>query len=85
MNLRVEPEIKEQVAAILEKLGMSTSAFINMTYRQVILHNAIQFPVTVPTMPKTCDTTTNAEFDAMMEGVCQAKAGEVFLWRGPSI
>lgn len=26
-------------------------SFINMSYRQVILHNGISFPVTVPTMP----------------------------------
>ena len=38
VNVRVEPDIKEQAEAILEKLGVSTSAFINMTYRQVILH-----------------------------------------------
>lgn len=66
MNVRVEPEIKEQAAAILEKQGISTSAFINMTYRQVILHNGIPFPVSVPTMPKTRDAMTDAEFNAMM-------------------
>ena len=37
VNVRVEPDIKEQAEAILEKLGVSASAFINMTYRQVIL------------------------------------------------
>lgn len=77
MNVRVEPEIKEQAAAILEKQGISTSAFINMTYRQVILHNGIPFPVSVPTMPKTRDAMTDAEFNAMMsEGMRYAKAGE---------
>ena len=56
---------------------MSTSVFINMTYRQVILHNGIPFPVTVPTMPKTRDIMTDAEFNAMMqEGLRQAKVGE---------
>lgn len=64
----------------MKKLGVSTSAFINMTYRQVILHNGIPFPVTVPTMPKTRDTMTDAEFNAMMaEGLRQAKAGESVL------
>lgn len=77
VNVRVEPDIKEQAEAILEKLGVSTSAFINMTYRQVILHNGIPFPVTVPTMPKTRDIMTDAEFNAMMqEGLRQAKVGE---------
>lgn len=77
VNVRVEPDIKEQAEAILEKLGVSASAFINMTYRQVILHNGIPFPVTVPTMPKTSDIMTDAEFNAMMqEGLRQAKVGE---------
>ena len=77
VNVRVEPDIKEQAEAILEKLGVSTSAFINMTYRQVILNNGIPFPVTVPTMPKTRDIMTDAEFNAMMqEGLRQAKVGE---------
>lgn len=77
VNVRVEPDIKEQAEAILAKLGVSASAFINMTYRQVILHNGIPFPVTVPAMPKTCASMTDAEFNAMMaEGLRQAKAGE---------
>lgn len=37
----------------------------------------IPFPVTVPTMPKTRDAMTDAEFNAMMaEGMRQVKAGE---------
>lgn len=77
VNVRVEPDIKEQAEDVLKKLGVSTSAFINMTYRQVILHNGIPFPVTVPTMPKTRDAMTDAEFNATMtEGMRQAKAGE---------
>ena len=79
VSVRVEPEIKEQAEAILEKLGVSASSFINMTYRQVILRNGIPFPITVPSGPKTRDTMTDAEFNAMMEtGLRQAKAGESF-------
>lgn len=77
VNVRVEPDIKEQAEAILEKLGVSASSFINMTYRQVILRNGIPFSVTVPSMPRTRDTMTDVEFNAMMEtGLQQAKAGE---------
>lgn len=77
VNVRVEPDIKEQAEAILEKLGVSVSSFINMTYRQVILRNGIPFSVTVPGTSGTRDTMTDAEFDAMMEtGLRQAKAGE---------
>lgn len=77
VNVRVEQDIKDQAEAILSRLGISTSTFINMTYRQVILKNGIPFPLTVPAEPKTRDTMTDAEFNAMMEnGMRQAKAGE---------
>ena len=70
VNVRVEPDIKEQAEDILGQLGVSVSAFINMTYRQVILKHGIPFSVT---MPANIDT----EFDAMMEtGLRQAKAGD---------
>lgn len=77
VNVRVEPDIKEQAEAILERLGVSASSFINMTYRQVILRNGIPFSVTVPQEPRTRDTMTDAEFNAMIaEGFRQAEAGE---------
>ena len=77
VNVRVEPDVKEQAEAILEKLGVSVSSFINMTYRQVILRKGIPFSVTVPSELRTRDTMTDEEFDAMMaEGLKQAKAGQ---------
>lgn len=77
VNVRVEPDIKEQAEAILERLGVSASSFINMTYRQVILRNGIPFSVTVPQEPRTRDTMSDAEFNAMIaEGLRQAEAGE---------
>lgn len=77
VNARVEPDIKEQAEEILEKLGVSVSSFINMTYRQVILRNGIPFPVTMPSMPRTQDTMTEEEFNSMMDhGLRQAKEGE---------
>lgn len=77
VNVRVEADVKEQAEAILEKLGVSVSSFINMTYRQVILRNGIPFSVTVPVMPKTRDTMTDVEFNTMMEkGLQQAMSGE---------
>jgi len=79
INVRVEPDIKEQAEAILEKLGVSASAFINMTYRQVILKRGIPFSVELPPEIKTRDTMTDAEFDEMMQrGLKQAKAGDAY-------
>lgn len=77
VNVRVEPDVKKQAEDILEKLGVSTSAFINMTYRQVIMKRGIPFSVELPSGIKTLDTMTDAEFDEMMQtGLKQAKKGE---------
>ena len=74
VNVRVEQEIKNQAEAILEKLGISASAFINMTYRQVIMHQGIPFDVSLPRSIQTRDTMTDEEFDLMMRtGLTQAK------------
>lgn len=74
---RIESDVKEEAEAILEKLGVSVSSFIDMTYRQVILRNGIPFPVTMPPMPRTRDSMSDAEFNARMgNGLRQAKVGE---------
>ncbi len=77
VNVRVEPEIKKQAEDILDKLGVSASAFINMTYRQVIMKRGIPFSVELPSGIKTLNTMTDAEFDEMMQtGLEQAEKGE---------
>ena len=77
VNVRVEPDVKKQAEDILDKLGVSASAFINMTYRQVIMKRGIPFSVELPSGIKTLDTMTDAEFDEMMQtGLEQAKKGE---------
>lgn len=77
VNVRVEPEIKKQAEDILDKLGVSASAFINMTYRQVIMKRGIPFSVELPSGIKTLNTMTDAEFDEMMQtGLEQAERGE---------
>ena len=35
VTARIQPEIKENAEAILNKLGIPVSVFIDMTYRQV--------------------------------------------------
>ena len=37
VTARIQPEIKEHAEAILEKLGIPVSVFIDMAYRQVIM------------------------------------------------
>ncbi|MDE5780061.1 MAG: type II toxin-antitoxin system RelB/DinJ family antitoxin [Lachnospiraceae bacterium] len=77
VNVRVEPDVKKQAEDILDKLGVSASAFINMTYRQVIMKRGIPFSVELPAEIKTLDTMTNEEFDEIMQtGLAQAKRGK---------
>ena len=74
VTARIQPDIKESAEAILEKLGIPVSVFIDMTYRQVINHKGIPFMVTLPNVISTRDTLSEAEFDATMEkGLKQAK------------
>jgi len=78
VTARVEPEIKEQAEAILNRLGISASSGINMFYRQIILWNGLPFRPSLPMeRPKALDEMSREEFDAKMaRGVAQAKAGD---------
>lgn len=73
---RVEPEIKEQAEAIMNRLGIPASTAINMFYRQVILWNGMPFRPAIPDRkPLSRDEMSKEEFDARMAiGYEQAKA-----------
>lgn len=43
VTARIQPNIKEQAEAILERLGIPVSVFIDMTYRQVIIEMVYLF------------------------------------------
>lgn len=76
VTARIQPEIKESAEAILEKLGIPVSVFIDMTYRQVIATNGVPFELKTSKVIDTRDTMTDAQFDSMMKtGLTQAKAG----------
>ena len=74
VTARIQPNIKEQAEAILERLGIPVSVFIDMTYRQVIMRDGIPFSLESPDKLITRDTLTKTEFDTMMQnGLSQAK------------
>ena len=76
VTARIQPNIKEQAEAILERLGIPVSVFIDMTYRQVIMRDGVPFSLDIPDKFITRDTLTKAEFDTMMQnGLTQAKCG----------
>ncbi len=76
VTARVQPSIKQQAEAVLDRLGIPVSVLIDSLYRQIIMTNSIPYSLSIPAMP-TADSLSKAEFDTMMEkGLAQAKAGE---------
>lgn len=65
LNLRVNPEKKKQVEAILDKLGLSMSAAIELYWNQIIMNNGIPFNLSIPQMPRSVngDLMTKEEFE----------------------
>ena len=64
IRVRVEPELKRQTEAILDKLGISVSDAVTVFCRQVVLQRGLPFVVRVP----------NAETQAALaEDLSQAK------------
>ncbi|MFA9465191.1 MAG: type II toxin-antitoxin system RelB/DinJ family antitoxin [Velocimicrobium sp.] len=74
VTARIQPDIKETAEAILDRLGIPVSVFIDMTYRQVIMHDGVPFSLDIPQKIATRDTLSAAEFNSMMKkGLDQAR------------
>lgn len=77
VSARVEDNIKNEAEEILQKLGVPVSVVINSLYRQIIYHHGVPFSLTVPSEPKTIDSLSETEFNAMLQhSYEQALAGE---------
>ena len=77
VTARIQPNIKEQAEAILERLGIPVSVFIDMTYRKVIMRDGVPFSLDIPDKLATRDSITQAEFNTMMQtGLAQAKRND---------
>ncbi|MBP3458866.1 MAG: type II toxin-antitoxin system RelB/DinJ family antitoxin [Lachnospiraceae bacterium] len=80
VTARIQPDIKETAEAILERLGIPVSVFIDMTYRQVIMHDGVPFSLEIPNKMKTRDSISEAEFNKMMAtGLTQAKEDDSLM------
>lgn len=58
VTARIQPNIKEQAEAILDRLGIPVSVFIDMTYRQVIMRDGVPFSLDIPDKLVTRDYIT---------------------------
>lgn len=63
IKARIQPDIKESAEAILEKLGIPVSVFIDMTYRQVIANNGIPFALNLSKTIETRDELSDCQFN----------------------
>lgn len=76
VTARIQPEIKRQAEAVLDRIGLPVSVLIDTLYRQIIMTGGVPYSLTVPKLP-TRDSLTDEQFNTMMEkGYNQAKAGE---------
>lgn len=76
VTARVQPEIKQQAEAVLERIGMPVSVLIDTLYRQIIMTGGVPYSLAVPKL-QTLDSMSAEQFEAMMEqGYCQAQAGQ---------
>ena len=76
VTARIQPEIKRQAEAVLDRLGLPVSVLIDTLYRQIIMTGGVPYSLSVPKLP-TRDSLTDEQFNAMMEnGYKQAKSGE---------
>lgn len=48
VNTRIEPRLKNQAEAILNKVGLSSAEAVRLFYKQVCLHNGLPFEVKIP-------------------------------------
>ncbi len=75
VTARIQPEIKEQAEAVLDKIGIPVSVLIDTLYRQIIMTGGIPYSLSVPRIA-TLDGMDKEQFDAMMQkGYDEAQAG----------
>lgn len=69
LNLRINPEVKENAEKILSQLGISMSCAVTMFLNQVILTESIPFPIELPQPPSrvNLDTMSHDELIAKLE------------------
>jgi len=48
IRARVEPGLKHEAEAVLDKLGMTPTEAITLFYKQVTLYRGLPFPVRIP-------------------------------------
>ena len=74
VTARIQPEIKEHAEAILERLGIPVSVFIDMAYRQVIMRDGVPFSLEIPSTLTTRDGKITKDYFGKMQEKTDAQA-----------
>jgi DNA-damage-inducible protein J len=48
IRVRIDADVKKQVEAILDKLGLTQSSVVNLLYSHILLHQGLPFEVKIP-------------------------------------
>ena len=76
VTARIQPEIKRQAEAVLNRIGLPVSVLIDTLYRQIIMTGGVPYSLAVPKLSAR-DGLTDEQFNAMMEkGYDQANSCE---------
>ena len=74
---RIDPELKSSAEDVLARLGITAGGAITMFYKQIVLRQALPFPVTLHADPvPSLDRMTRADFD------CELAIGDEALREG---
>lgn len=74
VTARIQPEIKVQAEAVLEKIGIPVSVLIDTLYRQIIMTGSVPYSLSIPHI-ETIDNMNKEQFDTLMEkGYSEAKS-----------
>ncbi|MBM3701297.1 MAG: type II toxin-antitoxin system RelB/DinJ family antitoxin [Actinobacteria bacterium] len=76
IHLRVEPDIKNDVEKLLDRLGLTTTDAINIFLNQVVLTGGLPFPVKIP-QPNKETLAAIKEAEEIKRGVMKSKAKSV--------
>ena len=80
LNLRVNPEVKQNAEAVLTQLGISMSTAVDIYLRQISMVGGIPFPVTVKHAPDSINAemmTADQIREKIQRGLDDADAGRV--------
>lgn len=79
VNVRIQENIKKQAEQILDEIGISRAAAIDMFYRQIIFNHGIPFPLRLPKTLPAREDIDEKTFDSLMaNGYMQAIQGDSY-------